>query len=100
MKLEILKLIITSNGGVIDIYHYSPNKTYADITSKQIEELKSLEEYILEEINKNIPDKESEEYKKAIKELEENIKIMEQKILEENKERTRWKNIYIKWSRR
>ena len=80
-----LKTLITSNGGVIDIYHYSPNKTYADITSKQIEELKSLEEYILEEINKNIPDKESEEYKKAIKELEENIKIMEQKILEENK---------------
>ena len=39
----------------------------------------------MEEINKNIPDKESEEYKKAIKELEENIKIMEQKILEENK---------------
>ena len=48
-----LKTLITSNGGVIDIYHYSPNKTYADIT-RTIEELKYFRKRVNEvwKINK------------------------------------------------
>ena len=80
-----LQTFITSDGGVIDIYHYSPNKTYDDITSEQMEQLKSLEEYFLKKLEENIPDKESEKYKEAIEEFKNIKEMLTNKILESNK---------------
>ena len=54
---ENLRTEITSNGGIIDIYHYSPDKTYIDAGLEKLEQLEVFKNNLLEgldEIVKNI----------------------------------------------
>lgn len=51
-KDESLKTLITSDGGVIDIYHHSPNKTY---TEYYVEQLEIMVKQGLEELDKTSP---------------------------------------------
>ena len=47
-----LQTYVTSDGGVIDIYHHSPNKTYTDI---YVEQLQATVKEALESLDKNSP---------------------------------------------
>lgn len=66
---ENLRTEITSNGGVIDIYHYSPGKTYINAGLEKLEQLEVIKNNLLEGLDEN-----SEEYKKILTEFEERKK--------------------------
>ncbi len=119
-----LQTFITSNGGVIDIYHHSPNKTYADITSEQMEQLKVFIDFLKQQEPNLSQDKINlitGKLESII--LEENKRELGGRTFTLNgvgdrlqnttfristdvenkksdKKRIRWKNIYFKWSRR
>lgn len=58
-----LQTCVTSDGGVIDIYHISPNKTRMEFYAEQLKSLKAYEEEKLGKLNKNDPNYKIEEEK-------------------------------------
>ena len=76
---ENLRTEITSNGGIIDIYHYSPDKTYIDAGLEKLEQLEVFKNNLLEGL-----DESSEKYKEILTKFEESKKIINQEILEDS----------------
>ena len=76
---ENLRTEITSNGGIIDIYHYSPDKTYIKAGLEKLEQLEVFKNNLLEGLDEN-----SEKYKEILTKFEESKEIINQEILEDS----------------